>query len=112
MIESAVPLLLAGPIIRRVDKTQVCIWIATSKAVNAKVEIFNICRSKSNFFLSKAVNERTEKELISPSCANIHIIGSGKSTSLKLGDNLYVSLIIARPFSSNEYNTDNKINLV
>ena len=100
MIESAVPLLLAGPIIRRVDKTQVCIWIATSKAVNAKVEIFNFYRSKSNFFLSKAVNEHTDKELVPRfSQSNMHIIGSGKCTSLKLGDNLYVSLIIARPFS-------------
>ena len=112
MIESAVPLLLAGPIIRRVDKTQVCIWIATNKAVCTKVEIFNFYGSKSNFFLSKAVNEHTEKELISLSCANMHLIGSGKSTSLKLGDNLYVSLIIARPFSSNEYDTDNKTNLL
>ena len=63
MIESALPLLLAGPIIRRVDKTQVCIWIATSEAVNARLEIFNFYRSKSNFFLSKAVNEHTDKEL-------------------------------------------------
>ena len=100
MIESAVPLLLAGPIIRRVDKTQVCIWIATSKAVYAKVEIFNFYGSKSNFFLSKTVNEHTDKELCTTLLsANMHIIGSGKSTSLKLGDNLYVSLIIARPFS-------------
>src|ERR1044071_9811516 len=109
MIESAVPLLLAGPILRRVDKTQVCIWIATSKAVFAKVDIFNFYGSKSNLFQSKTVNEYTDKELVlrfSP--ANMHIIGSGKSTSLKPGDNLYVSLIIARPFSLNEYDTDNK----
>lgn len=112
MIESAMPLLLAGPIIRRVDKTKVCIWIATNKAVCTKVEIFNFYGSKSNFFLSKAVNEHTEKELLSLSCANMHLIGSGKSTSLKLGDNLYVSLIIARPFCSNEYGTDNKPNLL
>ena len=80
MIKSAVPLLLAGPIIRRVDKTQVCIWIATSKAVNTKVEIFNFYRSKSNLFLSKTVNEHTDKELVPLfSRANMHIIGSGKN---------------------------------
>jgi hypothetical protein len=113
MIKSALPLLLAGPIIRRVDKTQVCIWIATSKAVNAKVEIFNFYRSKSNFFLSKTVNEHTDKELVPLfSRANMHIIGSGKCTSLKLGDNLYVSLIIARPFPYNEFNIDNKTNML
>src|SRR6476619_7328526 len=112
MIDSTLPLLLAGPISRRDDKTQVCIWIATSKAVNAKVDIFNFYRSKSSFFLSKPVNEHTENELVSFSCVNMHIIGSGKSTSLKLGDNLYVSLIIARPFSSNGYVTYNKTNLL
>ena len=32
--------------------------------------------------------------------------------SLKLGDNLYVSLIIARPFSLNEHNEYNKTNLL
>src|SRR6476620_8850743 len=112
MIESAMPLLLAGPIIRRVDKTQVSIWIATNKAVSTKVEIFSFYGSKSNFTLSKAASEHTEKGLVSSSCANMHPIGSGKSTSLKLGDNLYVSLIIARPFSSNEYDTDDKTNLL
>jgi hypothetical protein len=113
MIESAVPLLLAGPIIRRVDKTQVCIWIATSKAVASKVEIFNIYGSKSKFAFSKELNEQANTELVPPlSPSNMKIIGSGKSTSLKLGDNLYVSLIVARPFSLNEKNEDNNTKML
>ena len=43
---------------------------------------------------------------------NMHIVGSGNNTSLKLGDNLYVSLIIARPFPSNKPNESNKTNLL
>ena len=103
MTESTIPLLLAGPIIRRVDKTQVCIWIATSKAVYTKVEIFKFKKSNSDFVSSKDVNENIDKEL-GPgfSQSDMHIIGSGNGTSLKLGDNLYVSLIIARPFPLNE----------
>ena len=113
MIESAVPLVLAGPIIRRVDKTQVCIWIATSKAVASKVEIFNIYGSKSKFAFSKELNEQANAELVPPlSPSNMKIIGSGKSTSLKLGDNLYVSLIVARPFSLNEKNEDNNTKML
>ncbi|HKU83845.1 MAG TPA: hypothetical protein VJP58_07365 [Candidatus Nitrosocosmicus sp.] len=113
MIESVVPLLLAGPIIRRVDKTQVCIWIATSKAVSTKVEIFSFYESKNNFVLSKEVSEQANKELVPRlSASNMHIIGSGKSTSLKLGDHLYVSLIVARPFPLNENNEDDKTNML
>jgi hypothetical protein len=103
MTESTIPLLLAGPIIRRVDKTQVCIWIATSKAVYTKIEIFKFKKSNSDFVSSKDVNKKINEEL-GPhlSQSDMHIMGSGNGTSLKLGDNLYVSLIIARPFPLNE----------
>jgi len=103
MTESTIPLLLAGPIIRRVDKTQVCIWIATSKAIYTKIEIFKFKKSNSDFVSSKDVNKNIDEEP-GPhfSQSDIHIMGSGNGTSLKLGDNLYVSLIIARPFPLNE----------
>ena len=42
----------------------------------------------------------------------MQIIGSGHGASLKLGDNLYVSLIIARPFPLNEPHASNKPNLL
>ena len=57
------PLLLAGPIIRRVDKTQVCIWIATSKAVYTIVEIFKFKESNSDSVPSRDVDENIDKEL-------------------------------------------------
>ena len=106
-------LLLAGPIIRRVDKTQVCIWIATSKAVDTKVEIFRFKGSNSDFVTSRDVDENIDKEL-GPgfSQPDMQIIGSGHRASLKLGDSLYVSLIIARPFPLNEPNESDKPNLL
>ena len=107
------PLLLAGPIIRRVDKTQVCIWIATSKAVYARVDIFKFKESNSNSVPSGDVDENIDKKL-GPgfSQPDMQIIGSGHRASLKLGDNLYVSLIIARPFSLNEPHESDKPNLL
>ncbi len=107
------PLLLAGPIIRRVDKTQVCIWIATSKAVYTRVEIFKFKESNSNFVPSRDVDENIDEKL-GPgfSQPEIQIIGSGHRASLKLSDNLYVSLIIARPFSLNESHESDKPNLL
>ncbi|MDQ3083393.1 MAG: hypothetical protein M3Q77_01095 [Thermoproteota archaeon] len=110
---SNMPLLLAGPIIRRVDKTQVCIWIATSKPVYTEVEIFNIKSSINGFVSNKDFNENVEKELRQEfSQPDMNVIGSGNNTSLKLGDNLYVSLIIARPFPSNEFDESNKPSLL
>lgn len=39
---SELPLLLAGPILRRVEPNQVCIWIACSKNVSVQTEIFRV----------------------------------------------------------------------
>lgn len=36
------PLLLAGPIVRRVEPTRVCIWIATSKKLQVDADLFQI----------------------------------------------------------------------
>ena len=79
------PLLLVGPIIRRVDKTQVCIWIATSKAVYARVDIFKFKESNSNSVPSGDVDENIDKKL-GPgfSQPDMQIIGSGHRASLKL----------------------------
>ena len=113
MTESNIPLLLAGPILRRVDKTQVCIWIATSKAVYTKIEIFKFKTSNSDFVSSKDVNEKIEEEPCPHfSKPDMQMIGSGNGTSLKLGDNLYVSLLIARPYPLNEPNEPNRPNLL
>jgi hypothetical protein len=37
---SQLPTFLAGPILRRLELNQVCIWIACSKAVDIRAEVF------------------------------------------------------------------------
>ena len=39
---SELPLLLAGPILRRVEPSQVCVWIACSKSVSMQAEVFRL----------------------------------------------------------------------
>jgi hypothetical protein len=113
MTEFTMPLLLAGPIIRRVDKTQVCIWIATSKPVYTKVQIFNSKRSNIGFVPGKDANENNDKDLGPDFSQNgMNVIGRGNTTSLKLGDNLYVSLIKAKPLPSNGPIGSNTPNLI
>ena len=36
------PILLAGPILRRAEPAEICIWIACSKPVSIKAEIFRL----------------------------------------------------------------------
>src|SRR5688572_12066284 len=113
MTESTLPLLLAGPMIRRVDKTQVCIWIATSKSVNSKVEIFRKGSINGHVINKKDDNEGLDKEPKTRfSQLNMHIIGNGNDSSLKLGENLHVSLINARPFSLTQIDENKKPNLL
>ena len=86
MTESTIPLLLAGPMIRRVDKTQVCIWIATSKSVNSKVEIFRKGSINDLVTNKKDDDKVLDKELKTRfSQLNMHIIGNGNDSSLKSG---------------------------
>jgi hypothetical protein len=37
---STLPLLLTGPVLRRIEPKQVCIWVARSKALSIQAEIF------------------------------------------------------------------------
>jgi hypothetical protein len=113
MTESTLPLLLAGPMIRRVDKTQVCIWIATSKSVNSKVEIFRKGSINGDVINKKDDDKDLDKEPKTRfSHLDMHIIGNGDDSSLKLGENLHVSLIIARPFSLTQIDENKKPNLL
>jgi hypothetical protein len=106
MTESTMPLLLAGPMIRRVDQTQVCIWIATSKSVYSKVEIYRK-GSINGLAVSKEDDvEGPNKQL------NMYIVGEGNDSSLKLGENLYVSLIVARPLSFTQIKEYNRADLL
>jgi hypothetical protein len=70
--------LLAGPILRRAEPKRVCIWLATSKPVRTRTEIFDLGR-----------NHRLGSR-----------IGSGESERLQLGPRLFVHLIQAVPDSN------------
>jgi hypothetical protein len=74
--------ILLGPILRRVDTNQVCIWIACSKPVTAKAEVFRF------------------SDLHNPE--NPRAIGSGVAKSIRLGDRLHIALIIARPMQGQQ----------
>src|SRR5690349_2655627 len=81
--------MLSGPILRRVDRRQVCIWTAWSKPVQVKAKIFDVTNYKSG-------NN------------NNVLVGEGISNSLQLGDNLHVALTIARPIAVSNIQSSNK----
>ena len=66
--------LLAGPILRRVDSSQVCIWIACSKPVTIRPEVFRT----SDFGSFKSTTDRSNRRHIRP-------IGVGTAESIRLG---------------------------
>ena len=82
----ALPLLLAGPILRRAEPKQVCIWIACSRAVQIRAEILRISDLNEN--------NPNKGELKNTKTA---IIGLGTAKSIQLGERLHVALVIARP---------------
>jgi hypothetical protein len=92
---SDLPLLLAGPILRRVEPSQVCVWIACSKAVNIQAEIFRLKPSQieKTKIESSDSNKENQSEYTNP-------IGFGSTKSIRLGENLYVGLVVARPLQS------------
>ncbi len=75
------PLILLGPILRRAEEKQVCIWLACSKPVTIKADIYK--------FDDRMRNTQ------GPSQSNA--IGSGIAKSLQLGEHLHVALVIVNP---------------
>jgi hypothetical protein len=104
---SKLPTLLAGPILRRVEPTQVCIWIACSKAVSIRAEIFRV----QSDFSEKRKTENTEND-INKQTKNTSAIGLGSTKSIRLGENLYIGLVIARPIQpcieTNNYSSNDE----
>lgn len=80
--------MLSGPILRRVDRRQVCIWTAWSKPVQVKAKIFDVTNYKSG--------------------NNNVLVGEGISNSLQLGDNFHVALTIAHPIAVGNIQSSNK----
>ena len=97
---SGLPLLLAGPILRRVEPNQVCIWIACSKNVSVQAEIFRV-RVNSLEKIDKTHNDNDDQSSI------VDPIGYGSTKSIRLGENLFIALVVARPLQPNiEYNNN------
>jgi hypothetical protein len=83
--------LLAGPILRRAEPKQVCIWIACSRPAVIRAEIFRAADLK---YTKHVMSEnKKNKKVVEP-------IGLGSSNLLRLGEHLYVGLVIAKPTSS------------
>ena len=78
--------LLAGPILRRVDSSQVCIWIACSKPVTIRAEVFRT----SDFGSIKSTTDTSNGRHIRP-------IGVGTAESIRLGEQLHIGLVIVYP---------------
>jgi hypothetical protein len=83
------PTLLAGPILRRAEPERVCIWIASSKPVSMRAEIFRVDD------LKKATDAYESK-------INAKAIGLGSAESLRLGERLYIGLVTACPIQEEE----------
>lgn len=80
-LESDLPKLFSGPILRRAEEKQVCIWIACNLPVRVKAEVYRF----------------SDLELSSKNGTRPSAIGSGVTSSLPLGEHLHVALVIARP---------------
>jgi PhoD-like phosphatase len=73
----SVPIILSGPILRRVEPDRICIWLATSKPATVKARIYRLRDLKNN-------NSDID-------------IGIGTTKTLRLGQMLHVALVIALP---------------
>lgn len=71
---SQLSILFAGPILRRVDTSQVCIWIACSRPVTVRAKVFRI---------TDICNTESTKDTLDGKDSNI--IGVGTTESIKLG---------------------------
>jgi hypothetical protein len=88
----ALPILLAGPILRRADSKQVCIWIACSTPVHVTAEIFRFADLKET-----ELDKKTQIEKTSNNKPGAVVIGLGTTKSLRLGENLHIALVVAHP---------------
>lgn len=88
------PTLLAGPMLRRVEQNQVCIWIACSKAVDIRAEVFLLSdlEKKNTNGSSSYIEGRNDDQT-----KGIKPIGLGTAQSIRLGEQLHIGLVIVRP---------------
>lgn len=75
------PLILLGPILRRSEEKQVCVWLACSKPVSIRITVLRF--------------DDLTKGQAKP-------LGSGIAKSIQLGRHLHVALVVARPIAIND----------
>lgn len=102
-MSSDLPLILAGPILRRVAKSEICVWIATSQNVRISMDIFQK-DDKTSIRNESQKYDIMEKNLEN---SNMHRkgllkIGSGTNKFVEMGAQLFVNLIVAKPFPKSE----------
>lgn len=83
----ALPLLLAGPILRRCERERVCIWLATSDDVAVRAEV---------------LAASADRDALGSSDPTL----GGSETSVRLGDQLVVHLLEVRPPSGATFPAD------
>src|SRR5580704_15134965 len=71
--------ILAGPILRRVEATRACVWIATKHRMRVEGYVYE--------------------------ADSLNVLGRGESVSLSFGRNLFVALVQIVPSSNNEGQT-------
>jgi hypothetical protein len=89
------PILLAGPVLRRAEPEQVCIWVACSRPVTIKAEIFRFDDELTIPNISKKNNNDEINNTIP--------IGLGSSEAIQLGERLYVGLVRVHPILRNKH---------
>jgi hypothetical protein len=106
------PLILAGPILRRADTKQVYIWIACNKPVNITAKIFRFADLK-NINQNKLAGETkgTNHNKTTTTAVGASIIGIGDTKSLRLGERLHIALVSAHPFKPETANVPKNINI-
>lgn len=85
------PQLLAGPILRRVEKDRVCLWLATSQKVQVEGQIFIVDK-----------NEKNNKEMGTEGQFPLKCIGKSKKERteiVQLGKQLFITLLFIYPLS-------------
>jgi hypothetical protein len=84
-----IPTILCGPIIRRVEPNQVCIWIALSKPLKVGAQIYTVERDHfHDKYTYKAITKKTNVDTV------------------KLGEKFYISLVKLTPSSGDSFPID------
>ena len=86
------PLVLAGPILRRADPGRVCIWLATSEKIGVRGEVFADPRGSGSQSQDPIGTSDPDR--------------GGRETPVRLGDHLFVHLLEVKPPKNGQFPRD------